>query len=100
METPLCGNIPYPLRGNQLMLKHASCGNCPFLSLLQILPLAFTQNFLTRRYCSVDSNSSYTTILTSDLEATGKVREPLDNNKNGIRLNKHRRGTFGTYSHA
>ena len=40
------------------------------------------------------------TPLTSDLEATGKAREPLDNNKNGIRHKKYRRRTFGTNSHA
>ena len=87
------------------MWKPTNVETCPLWKLsipitLQILPLPSTQNSLTRRYCSVDSNFSYATNLTSDLEATGKAWEPLDNNKNGIHLNKHCRGTFGTYSHA
>ena len=55
---------------------------------------------MTNHCYNVEHNSSYATPLTSDLEAIGKVREPLDNNKNGIRLKKYRRRTFGTNSHA
>ena len=57
-------------------------------------------NFMTSHCHNADHNSSYATFLTSDLEATGKVREPLDNNKNGIRHKKYHRRTFGTNSHA
>ena len=39
---------------------------------------------MTNHCHNADHNFSYSTSLTSDLEATGKAWEPLDNNKNGL----------------
>ena len=76
--------------GNFKQWKPVSCGNYHYHYLCQFLFICYLLITIL----------SYATVMTFDLEAIRKEREPTENNKHGNRFEEHSRRAFREYSHA